>query len=123
MKVKVELYQREIKELQKAIDITGLDAAIVLKKEITDSKTIPKDEGELESSGAVKRIRAGRYQIVYSTPYAVRLYWHPEYKFRRDKNSNAGGLWLHPYIDGEKKDSYKNIYSRFLKKNAKGLIK
>ena len=65
----------------------------------------------------------GITHISFDTPYARRLYWHPEYNFRNDKNINAQGKWMDAYINGEKDDFMKNAYLIFLKMNSKGVIK
>ena len=120
--VKVELYQDQIRRLTNAVTLSAEQAAEAVKSDIDASQTVPKNTGELERSGFV-RVSKSRFQIIYDTPYARRLYWHPEYKFRKDKNPNAGGLWMQPYIDGEKKDFFKKAFRARLKVNAGGLIK
>lgn len=122
MKVKVELYQDKIRQLTEAVARSAEQAAEVVKSDIVASQTVPKNTGELERSGFVV-VSKSKYQIVYDTPYARRLYWHPEYKFRKDKNPNAGGLWMQPYIDGTKKDFFRKAFQARLRENAGGLIK
>ena len=95
--VKVELYQGQIRRLTNAVTLSAEQAAEAVKSDIDASQTVPKNTGELERSGFV-RVSKSRYQIIYDTPYARRLYWHPEYNFRKDKNPNAGGLWMQSYI-------------------------
>ena len=51
------------------------------------------------------------------TPYARRLYFHPEYNFNQDKNAHAGGLWFQPYINGNKKKFAQNVFNRFMRSN------
>jgi len=48
---------------------------------------------------------------------------NPQYNFRTDLNSNAQGLWLHMYIDGDKKAFVRDAFTKLLKRNAKGVIK
>ena len=109
--IKVELYQDQIRKLTNAVTLSAEQAAEAVK-----------NTGELERSGFV-RVSKSRYQIIYDTPYARRLYWHPEYNFRKDKNPNAGGLWMQPYIDGAKKDFFRKAFQARLRENAGGLIK
>ncbi len=54
---------------------------------------IPVDEHNLEKSG-VTHSRIGKGEIGWSTPYARRLYYNPQYNFSTDKNPNAQGLWF-----------------------------
>src|SRR5690606_20604332 len=100
--VKVTLNQAALKNLeqiqQQAIEMT----ADAVKSDIVTSAVVPKDIGELERSGHVV-VEQGKVRLVYDTPYARRLYWHPEYDFRTDKNPNARGKWMEPYYAGEKK--------------------
>ena len=122
MKVKVELYQDKIRQLTAAVARSAEQAAEVVKSDIVASQTVPKNAGELECSGFFV-VSKSKYQIIFDTPYARRLYWHPEYDFRKDKNPNAGGMWMQPYIDGEKKDFFKKAFRARLKVNAGGVIK
>ena len=59
----------------------------------------------------------GTVTIVSSTPYARRLYFHPEYHFDKGENPNAGGMWYKDWLLGGKKqdfapDTFKEIYRR-----------
>lgn len=122
-KVKITLYPDKIKKLheisQKAFELTVKEVL----SDIRNSQVVPKNTGELERSGFpdidVQKMVA---KIVFDTPYARRLYWHPEYNYRQDKNPYAGGLWMQTYIDGEKKNFVKETYSKFLKQLGGGLI-
>lgn len=57
----------------------------------------------------------GKVSIVSDTPYARRLYFHPEYNFNKVENPNAGAKWFEPYIDGNKKDFATNAFMKFIK--------
>ena len=61
--------------------------------------------GELQGSVHVDRSRSerGSVSVVTSTPYARRLYFHPEYNFYQGTNPNAGGMWYEPYKKERKK--------------------
>lgn len=120
--VKVTLYGGVIQKLQAA---SRQAFEMTVQAVLTDIKTsgvTPKDTGALEDSTFVE-IKDMVAYIIFDTPYARKMYWHPEYDFRTDKNPNAGGLWMHPYIDGNKKKFVKETYSTFLKKLSGGLIK
>jgi len=54
---------------------------------------IPKDQGTLERS-SLQASDLQRGKIIWDTPYARRLYYHPEYNFSKDKNPHARGLWF-----------------------------
>ena len=40
--------------------------------------------------------------LVSSTPYARRLYYHPEYHFQTKENPNAKGMWYEDWLPGGK---------------------
>lgn len=122
VKVTVKLDNAKIarlEEIQKQAFEMTVEAVL---SDIKTSAVTPKQTGELERSGFVE-IKDMIASIIFDTPYARRLYWHPEYNFRHDKNINAQGLWMQAYIDGDKKDFIKETYMKFLKQLSKGLIK
>lgn len=116
---------KNIKALEQAQKRALAMTAEALKTDIVASQIVPKQTGELERSAFIDESQLEKLVIslIYDTPYARRLYWHPEYNFRTDKNPNAQGKWLEVYITGEKKDFVKNTYMKFFKQQAKGLIK
>ncbi len=125
IKVTVKLDNSKINNITKA-HIKSLEMATeALKTDMITSAVIPKDTGELERSCFVnlENLNKGMTHISFDTPYARRLYWHPEYNFRTDKNINAQGKWMDDYINGSKSDFIKNSYCHFLKINSKGIIK
>lgn len=122
VKVRGTIYPGAIKQLEsakkKAFDAT-VEAVLA---DIKTSGVVPKDTGALEDSGYTLIEDMVAY-IIFDTPYARRLYWHPEFNFRTDKNVNAQGLWMQAYIDGEKNSFVKDTYGKFLKQFGGGLIK
>lgn len=40
------------------------------------------------------------------TPYARRLYFHPEYNFQKVNNPNAQGLWAEPWLPGGDRENF-----------------
>lgn len=106
---------------KQALEMT---AEAVLSDIITSAVT-PKNTGELERSGFVNRTELNNLvaAIVFDTPYARRMYFHPEYNFRTDKNASAQGLWMQAYVDGDKKDFVVETYMKFFKELSKGVIK
>lgn len=86
---------RDIARKLQAAEKTALtDAAEHLLGE--SNKTVPHDEGNLQSSGTVspfdpiKKSIAVSYGSGPSAPYAVRLHEHPEYRFQKGRR----GKWL-----------------------------
>lgn len=123
--VKVTLNQAALKNLEQiqrqALEMT----AEAVLTDIKTSGVVPKDTNQLELSGFVDltEIRQGIASIVFDTPYARRLYWHPEYNFRTDKNPHARGKWMEPYYSGEKKKFVQQTFATFVKQLSKGMIK
>ena len=75
---------------------------------------MPKDTNALIASGISNTI-IGDGEIRYRTPYARRLYYHPEYNFSTKKNPEAGA-----YAFERMKQQYKEQILAGAKKIAKG---
>ena len=58
----------------------------------------------------------GTCTLVSSTPYARRLYYHPEYNFNTSENKNAKGKWYEEWIDGNEKDFCQKTFKEFYKR-------
>ena len=125
VKVTVKLNTSKINTLieahKKALEMT----ADVVLSDIKTSAVVPKDTSILEDSAFVDRSELINciMRIVFDTPYARRLYWHPEYNFRKDKNPNAQGKWMDSYLYGDNKQFIIDTYSKFLNILSEGLIK
>ncbi|MCM1468490.1 MAG: hypothetical protein NC086_10095 [Alistipes sp.] len=125
VKSRVKLNSVKIKKLEEAA-ITALGMATdTVYTDLKNSQTIPfaettykeeKDNGKvvrrLDHEGGMlndstfkdlSEVRQGKTYIVSSTPYARRLYYHPEYHFYKGEHKNAGGKWFAPYEEGGKK--------------------
>lgn len=127
MKVKVDI-KLNGKSIDKLVQAQKQAIEMTMEAVLSDIKTsavTPKDTGELERSGFVDTLQLEKFivSIIFDTPYARRLYWHPEYNFRTDKNVNAQGLWMQSYIDGDKKEFIKDTYMKFFKQLSGGLVK
>ena len=48
----------------------------------------------------------GSISIISSTPYARRLYFHPEYHFDKGENPNAKGKWFDDWLPGGKYEDF-----------------
>lgn len=66
---------------------------------LTD-KYVPMDKGTLKSSG-VRHTIIGSGDIKYSTPYARRMYYNPQYKFQGAPT--RGGYWFERMKNDNKK--------------------
>ena len=112
------LYPHKIKKLTdaqvKALEMT----AEALHTEVVQAQVMPRDSGHLQNDSTFvdySQSKSGTVSLVSQTPYARRLYFHPEYNFRTVENENAQGKWLEPWIDGEKKNFCKNAFAKFYK--------
>ena len=84
---------------------------------------MPFDSGQLQNRSTFvddSEVDSGKVFVVSDTPYARRLYFHPEYKFSTRDNPNAGGAWFEPYISGAKKDYAKKVFARFMQNSLGG---
>lgn len=99
--------------IKTALEMTGE----AIHTDLVQSQTLPFREGNLQSSVFVDRTKSslGHVAVVTSTPYARRLYFHPEYNFYKGSNAEAGGEWYKPYLTGSKKNFPKQAFSTFLK--------
>ena len=70
--------------------------------ELRDRQTMPFDTGNLQNDSTfVDDSQRDKVSIVSSTPYARRLYFHPEYNYRRGNNASAGGKWFESFLNDE----------------------
>ena len=84
--------------------------------ELRDRQVMPFDTGNLQNDSTfVDDTQKTTVSIVSSTPYARRLYFHPEYNFKRGNNSNAGGKWFESFLND---DFIANAYARLLKQKG-----
>ena len=90
--------------------VTALEqTAAVLYGDLVLSQTVPFDTGSLQNVLTYPDYSAakdGIIRLVSTGPYARRLYYHPEYNFRTDKNPFAGGRWFDPYMAGHAKGDF-----------------
>lgn len=122
VKVTIKLDNIKINGLEKASKQAFEMTVEAVLSDIKTSAVVPKETSTLEDNGFTQ-IKDMVASIIFDTPYARRLYWHPEYNFRTDKNINAQGKWMQAYIDGDKKDFINETYAKFFKQLSKGLIK
>ena len=117
----IKLNEAKLEELTKQQYISLAQTADALLTDLRDSQTMPFDTGNLQNDSTHlddSQKEQGRVSIVSSTPYARRLYYHPEYNFRKNNNPNAGGKWFEPYISGSKADCARNTFRELFKRNG-----
>lgn len=96
--------------IEKALVIT----AGLLQDEIRESMVIPRDLGTLQGEAFFiddSDVKDGVVRLCHDTPYARRMYFHPEYNFQTASwvdeqgrqhggNVNAQGLWFTLWEEG-----------------------
>ena len=116
----IEWYPGRRRKLGNEFRMALEQAAEAVRTDLVMSQTVPYAEdspenrdrgvvpGELQSSLHLddSRSASGSVSVVASTPYARRLYYHPEYSFYRGANPKAGGLWFRPYLPGGRKAGF-----------------
>lgn len=121
MKVTSKINKSKLKAIDKSMQDALIKSVDALKTDLQQSQTMPFDTGAMQNrSMSVDSSKAaqGRVRLVTDTPYARRLYFHPEYKFQKTKNPNAQGKWLETYISGTKKEFLTKAFKRFVKKGG-----
>lgn len=120
-KATVVLFPHAIKKLTdaqaKALEMT----AEALHTDVVQAQVMPRDTGHLQNESTFvdyAQSKSGTVTLVSQTPYARRLYFHPEINFRKTENANAQGKWLEDWISGTKKDFCKNAFAKFYKGEA-----
>lgn len=119
VKSTVTINTRRVKELTQAQIMALEQTAEALHRAVLEEKVMPHDTGHMEGvSTAIDKSqsRNGTVSLVTQTPYARRMYFHPEYNFRKDRNPNAQGKWLEPWISGKEKDFCKNAFKALYKR-------
>lgn len=117
----LKLNKSAIKQLTDAQKTSLVQTADALLTDLRDEQLMPFDTGNLQNDSTSiddSQKDSGKASIVSTTPYARRLYFHPELNFRKVNNANAGGKWFEPYISGSKKDFAENAYAKLLKRNG-----
>nr|WP_288700617.1 hypothetical protein [uncultured Blautia sp.] len=116
----INLNLPKIKQLTDA-QITALEqTAEALHTEVVQAQVFPRDTGHLQNESTFldrSESSHGKVSIVSSTPYARRLYFHPEYHFQTGENPNARGKWYTDWLPGGKEadfaaKTFKEIYRR-----------
>lgn len=118
---KIKLNVPKINQLSKA-SITSLEKTVsALHTEVINAQVMPFDTGNMQNDNTYEdysNSSKGKVSLITSTPYARRMFYHPEYNFQTKENPNAQGNWLEPWISGKNKNFCKNAFAQFYKKEA-----
>lgn len=119
--VDIEWDMAKIEKIAKAGEKALGYTVDALSTEIESYQVVPFRDGILVDSQN-HGVEDGVGFISWNTPYARRLYYHPEYNFNQDKHVNARGLWCDNWVYGDGNHWLKNTYISFLKQEVGGLI-
>lgn len=116
----VRMNMSRIRRLSKAAVSALEQTAEAVHTEVVQAQVFPFDTGNLQNESTFvdySKSAQGKATIVSDTPYARRLYYHPEYDFKTDENPNAKGHWYEDWEKGGKHqdfapDAFKEIYRR-----------
>lgn len=118
---KIKLNAPKIKQLYRAA-ITSLEKTVsALHTEVVNAQVMPFKSGNMQNDNTYEdysNSKQGKVSLNTSTPYARRMYFHPEYNFSKEENPNARGNWYEPWTTGKEKDFCKKAFSQFYKKEA-----
>ena len=119
---KIKLNLPVLKQLDTAQQTALRNTTDALLRQIKNSQVMPFDTGNLQNESTFAdyaNLAEGETKIVSSTPYARRLYFHPEYNFSREENIAAGGKWLTPWLKGGIRQNFcQKAFARFYKQEA-----
>lgn len=115
----VKIYDHAIKKLSDAQIRALAQTAGFLHTEVLQAQVMPYDSGHMQGDATTvdySQAEKGTVSLVTQTPYARRMYYHPEYNFSKKENKNAQGKWLEPWITGDKKDFCKDTFAELFKR-------
>ena len=108
----ITINQQRIRQLTQA-QVKALEmTAEALHTEVVQANVIPFDKGTLQNESTFvdySNSSKGTVTLVSSTPYARRLYYHPEYDFKTLENAMMIGLME------KKRTSAKRLLKSFIK--------
>lgn len=133
VKSTVKLNMPVLKRLTAAAQVSLAQTAEAIHTNVVQSQVMPRDTDTLQNESTfvyTQDIANGKVELISSTPYVRRLYYHPEYNFhqspwvddkgkRHEGNANAKGRWLDDYLkDGKKRNFAPDTFAKLYKKNA-----
>lgn len=120
----LKLNIRETKKLNTAAVRTMEQTIDALRTEVRTAQVMPFDNGDMQNNDTFTETSVRGCEIesrlITGSVQARRLYYHPEYNFQTVNNPNAGGKWLEPWINGEKKDFAQKTFNALYKKEVEG---
>ena len=118
----VKLNKLAIQKMTDAAVVALEQTAEALHTEVVQAQVVPRDTGTLQNESFFvdfSECKNGKISMVHSTPYARRLYFHPEYHFKKDENPNAKGEWYRDWEEGGKYEDFcKNAFAQLYRRVA-----
>ena len=117
----ININQSAINNISNAAKRALIKTGEAMHTEIVQAQVIPRDKGTLQGEAFTvddSRANDGVVSLVHSTPYARRLYFHPEYNFSKLENPNARGEWFEPWISGNQNERFAQVFAEFLKQEG-----
>lgn len=119
---RVVINQSVIRKLSQAAIDALEKTGEALHTEVVQAQVVPRDIGTLSGEAFFcdySDSSSGTVSLVHSTPYARRLYFHPEYNFSKLENPNAKGNWFEDWMPGGKHEDFvEKAFAAFYKQEA-----
>lgn len=115
----IQLNYPEIEDLIAEAAVALEQTAEALHTDVVQEQVMPRDTGNLQNESTYvdySKKYEGKISLVSSTPYARRMYFHPEYHFQKTENGNAKGRWYGAWISGKKKDFCQNVFAEIYRR-------
>jgi len=119
MQVTSRINHTNLKILDDKMKRCLLKATDAMLNDVRQAQIMPFETGAMQNRGTFvddSQINKGIALIKTDTPYARRLYFHPEFNFRTNKNPNAQGQWYEPWIHGSKKLFLSMAFAKFMRR-------
>ena len=117
IKYTLKIDEAKIKRIENRKNKALYQVMDALRTDVMQSQTMPFDTGTMQNNSMhvtrPKLENRSKVTLIIRTPYARRLYYHPEYNFQKTNNPHAQGQWLETYISGDKKDFCQNAFMKF----------
>jgi len=118
MKVTGKILKAGLNKVNAEMQIALVRSVEAMKTDVIQAQVIPFDTGTMQNESVYvdsSKKKAGKVKLTVDTPYARKIYHHPEYNFKTDKNPNAKGMYFEDYITGPKKMFLSNAFKTFMK--------
>lgn len=119
LKFDIKYKHAVIKGMEKAAQDSLFLTGEALHTEVVQAQVMPFDTGTMQNTAtSVQKLDKNHVQLQTVTPYAARLYYHPEFNFQTASNKHAKGRWLDDWLTGKKADFCQKAFQKIFKKRA-----